>query len=361
MCTIDSIRLQVMVFVWLKLIVFIYVFALGIYFAASTDLQQAFGLEFLSHGLSLIFLALLSMGIIFPQKYAVNKHNRFLLAMSFVFDTIVFAEMINYALVIDSYTPPEFAKELQEDCLRNTPEIYTNKDCQPFYEADRTAGLRLMWATYFTDKKDKFSFQVLDTIQTSETCCGFFQPFRCIENKASFPPDRLQEGVSSDLLKQIVECGKYDNYYPEQDNCVDFFDFAADPPIIGGCEYDLGVGNCIDDDVQQSGIGCASALEDFVVGQISPHTAMLIMVSLVSLQFMTYACCMWWKRKESDVFPDFVTETKVNLEICFLYRSSTSIQSVMAVFIRQLINCIGLYQFFLLFLIRFAINYPYCY
>lgn len=312
MCTIDSIKLQVMVFIWLKLTVYVYVFALGIYLASSTDLSQAFGVEFVSHGLSLIFLALLSMGLILPQKYAVNRHNRFLLAFSFIFDTIVFAEMINYSVIINSYTVSEFPKDLQEDCLRNEQLIYTEEDCEDFYAADRTAGLRLMWATYFSDKDDKISFQVLDSIQRG-TCCGFFQPFRCIQNKSQFPDDRLQEGVSADLLKQIVSCGEYENFYPEQDNCADFFDFAADPPIIGGCEYDLGVGNCIDDDVQASLIGCASAIEDYVVTLIAAHPGVLIICALVSLQFMTYSACMWWKRKESDVFPSFVTETNVSM------------------------------------------------
>lgn len=308
MCTIDSIKLQVMVFSWFKLIIALYIFGTGIYFASSTDVQQAFGLEYISYGLSLIFLSLLSGGIIFPHKYAVNKHNRFLLAMAFVFDTIVFAELINFGIIIGSYMPPEFSKELQLDCLKNTPEIYTVEECTPYYNSDRTAGMRLLWETYFTDRSNKASFQVLTTFEGG-TCCGFFQPFRCIENESKFPKSRLQEGVASELLSQRVSCGAFSDYYPQQSDCTDYKDFATQ--LIGGCEYDLGVGFCLDVTIKEDSLGCASIVEDYAVELIAPHSIMLLVSSAFSLLFMTYSCCMWWKRKETDLFPEFVTDVKV--------------------------------------------------
>jgi hypothetical protein len=224
----------------------------------------------------------------------------------------VFAELINYGLTVASYMPSEFPKELQLDCLRTKPLIYTVEECTPFYESDRTAGMRLLWNSYFTDKKAKSSFQVLTTFEGG-TCCGFFQPFRCIPNTDKYPKTRLQTGISSDLLDARVTCGAYENYYPQQDNCLDYKDFAADPPIIGGCEYDLGVGFCLDVRVKSSSMGCASEVEDYAVTLITPHFAMLLFSSAVSLLFMTYSCCMWWKRKDSDLFPEFVTDVKVSL------------------------------------------------
>lgn len=319
MCQISSIRLQVVLFIWLKLVVGIYVFSVGVYFATSTDLQHAFGLEYVSHGLSLIFLALLSIFLILPQKYAVNKHNRALLAFAFVFDTIVFAELINYGVLIGSYTFSEFEKDLQLDCLRYRPQIYSDKDCKAFFESDRTAGIRLMWASYFSDKANRYSFLRLFQIQENGNCCGFFRPFDCIENKDGYPSDKLQQGITGSLLKARVSCGDYDNYYPKQSNCVDFFDFAAEPPIVGGCEYDLGVGSCLDEDIQGSFLGCASHAEDYVVGLITAHSSMMFVCSLVSLQFMIYSCCMWWKRKESDVFPAISTDTQVSYFLFSLF------------------------------------------
>lgn len=310
MCTIDSIKLQVMVFSWFKLIVSVYIFGAGIYFASSTDLQQAFGLQFLSYGLSLIFLALLSGCIIFPHKYAVNRHNRLLLAVAFVFDSIVFAELINFGLTVGSYIPPAFPKELQMDCLRNQPLKYTTEKCMPFYNSDRTAGMRLLWEYYYSDRGNKDSFQVLTNFGEG-TCCGFFQPFRCIPNMAKFPRTRLQDGIDSYLLEHRVICSQHDNYYPRQSECIDYKDFAADPPIIGGCQHDLGVGFCLDAEISPASTGCASAVEDYATQLIEPHSIMLLVSSGMSLLFMTYSCCMWWKRKSTDLFPEFVTEVKV--------------------------------------------------
>jgi len=304
-----------MVFSWFKLIVAIYVFAVGVYFTSSDDLQQAFGLEYVSYGLSLIFLALLSGAIIFPHKYAVNRHNRFLLASAFVLDTIVFAEFINFAVILGSYLPPEFPKELQLDCLRNKPLIYTEEECTTFYNADRTAGMRLVWERYYTDKANKVSFQVLTTFEAG-TCCGFFQPFRCIANPDNFPKTRLLTGIADYLLEDRVICSEYDPYYPEQDDCQDYKDFAAG--IIGGCRYDLGVGFCTSVDIMDSALGCASTVEDYATSLISAHAAVLFLCAAMSLLFMTYSCCMWWKRKESDLFPKFVTDVKTNRQYKFV-------------------------------------------
>lgn len=308
MCTLSNLRLQVSVFSWVKFGLALYVFSLGIYFAVSSDIQKAFGTEFVAYGLSLIFLALLSAVVIVPHLFAVRRHNRFLLVVAFVMDTIVCAELINYGTIVSKYIPSEFNKALQLDCLSNTPTTYTIEECTPFYNSDRTAGMRLVWERYFTDKANKYSNQVLATFETG--CCGFFQPFHCIENNSSFPANRLTTGVDSSLLKQRVTCGAYPNYYIQQSNCADDA-IIAQPPVIGGCMYDLAVSSCLDATIYSYTIGCASAVEDYAVALISPHATMLIVTAVISMLFMLYSCCLWWKRKESDIFPEFVAETKV--------------------------------------------------
>ncbi len=310
MCTLSSIKLLVMVMSWFKLIITVYVFYVGIYFAGSTDLQQAFGVEFQSYGLSLIFLALLSGIIILPHKFGVDRHNRFIMVVTFVFDTIVFAELISFGLTVQSYTYPKFDKFLQLDCLRNTPKWHTYEECLPFYNSDRTAGFRLMWEGYFSDKSDKTKFQVLSTIQGG-LCCGFFSPFKCQPNTSKFPKNRLTKGVSSAFLKGRVTCGDFPDYYPRQSNCISYEDYSANPPLIGGCYYDLGVSFCLDVAIGESSTGCASAVEDYVVSLIAPHAVMLMASSTLNAIFMLFACCMWWKRKETDIFPEFITEHKV--------------------------------------------------
>lgn len=309
MCTLSGIRIFVSVANWLKAIFLLYTFAMGCFFASSATLQQAFGTAFLSHGLSLIFLALLGFGLLYPLKFGVDRHNRFVLAFVFCMETVIFAEMINYGLILQSYTYPAFSKSMQLDCLRNTPAVYSAEQCNAFYDHDRTAGFRLVWQYFFSKSHNKLMLQELAVIQGG-LCCGFFQPFNCRENTAKFPSDRNTEGIHSQFLHQRVACSTYDNYYPEQYNCADVYDYTTNPPTIGGCRFDLGVSFCLDTEITSSSIGCASYMEDYVVGLVAPHAPLFLGLSVFSFLYMLVCCCMWWKRKETDVFPDFLQANK---------------------------------------------------
>lgn len=313
MCSIPTVRLIVMMFSWVKAAFMIYIFGIGCFFASSLDLQHGYGVEFVSYGLSLVFLGLLSLGMIYPLKYGVDRHNRFLLVMVFIFETIVFAELINFAIIIQSYTIPQFSKSFQMDCLRNQPLLYTTEECQAYYRSDRTAGFRLVWQYYFSTKDNRKSYQILSTLQET-ACCGFFQPFQCQEITSKYPKNLGTKGIDSSFLKQRVSCGPYENYYPEQDNCIDYYDFAASPPIVGGCRYDLGVGFCLNQNVEGEMFGCASATEDLVATFVVPQVPMMLGCSVLNLAYMLIACCMWWKRKESDVFPAFLKREESRIE-----------------------------------------------
>jgi len=259
-------------------------------------------------------LALLSGGIILPHKYGVRRHNRFIMAVTFLFDTIVFCELISIGYTVQQYTYPWFSKGLQLDCLRNTPLLHTLEECQPFYDSSRTAGFRLFWEAYYTGKGDKFKFQVLQRIEGG--CCGFFPPFNCIVNEGRFPKNRLTDGIDGQFLKHKVDCGNYPDYYPEQvGTCTNYYDVSVNPPLVGGCKYDLGVGFCLNtQDIDKSAIGCAAATEDYVIALISGHAVMIMMSSTFNAIFMLFACCMWWKRKETDIFPEFVTEKNTSVQ-----------------------------------------------
>jgi hypothetical protein len=282
-----------------------YIFSIGCYFASSNTLQQAFGVQFISYGLSLIFISLLAFGLLYPFKYGIDRHNRFVLAVVFVFESIVFGELINFGLTIQSYTYPTFNKDLQLDCSRNTPLKYSTEECTAYFNHDRTAGFRLVWAYYFSTSTNVLNYQVLSTIQGG-LCCGFYPPFKCTENKAKFPSNRVTTGITSSYLKQRTTCSQYENYYPEQYDCADVKDYSTNPPIIGGCEYDLGVSFCLDSEIYSSTSGCSSYTEDYVVNLIAPHAPVLLGLCSLSLIYMLLCCCMWWKRKEVDVFPEFV-------------------------------------------------------
>lgn len=306
MCSIQAIRIFTSVLVWLKAIFLLYTFAIGIFLASSFTLQQAFGVEFLSYGLSLIFIALLGFAIIYPFKYGIDRHNRFVILFVFCLETIVFAEMINYGLVLQSYTVSDFSKGLQKDCSQNVPSIYSSDRCNAFYDADRTAGFRLVWTYFFSKSRNKFNFQTLSLIQDSGNCCGFFPPQNCRANEGGFPSNRDTAGIAAQFLKQRVTCAEYPQYYPEQYNCADVVDYSTNPPTIGGCRYDLGVSFCLENAIASDSMGCASYMEDYVVGLISPHAPVLMGLSTFSFIFLLLCACMWWKRKETDVFPDFL-------------------------------------------------------
>jgi hypothetical protein len=311
MCSIGSIRLFLQAFNWVKAGFSLYVFAIGCFLASSSDMQQAFGVEFISHGISLIFISILSLAMIYPFKFGVDKHNRCVIMFIFVMETIVFAELINYSIILRSYTFSEFPKALQSDCLRNVPQTYSAEQCAAFYNSDRTAGFRLFWESYFTKIEAKQAYQVLTTIG-KRLCCGFFQPFRCTPNPDQFPSNRATKGIDSKFLVSRVQCSTFKNYYQSQDNCQDVYDYSTDPPTIGGCVYDLGAGSCLRNKYEPETIGCASFVEDYVVALVAPHAIAILIAAMLNFLCMVLACCMWWKRKETDIFPEFLSGNKVN-------------------------------------------------
>jgi hypothetical protein len=307
MCVPKSIRLFVSIFTWFKLVFMLYLFGTGCYFAQSNDLQAAFGIEFVTFGVGLIFLSLISISMLFPFRYGINRHNRFLLAFVFIMETIVFSSLIGLGSNVLSYTVPVFPKSMQSDCLRKQPETFTIGECEAFYNHQRTAGFRVFWTSYYSRRNDKYANQMLADIE-SGICCGFFQPFRCTENTSKFPPKFNADQVKGELKKQRVTCSEHANYYPQQSDCVDYIDFAAG--IIGGCNYDLGTGFCLEQEIDPGTVGCASATEDFVSALIKPHALLFIGLSILNFLYMCLACVMWWKRKESDVFPTYVDDKK---------------------------------------------------
>jgi len=57
--------------------------------------------------------------------------------------------------------------------------------------------------------------------------------------------------------------------------------------------------------------GCASAVEDYAATLISSSGTTMISAAFINLLAMLVSCCMWWKRKPDDVFPDFLREARV--------------------------------------------------
>jgi hypothetical protein len=310
MCSIKSIRLGVQSLSILKIFLSFYIFGAGCLFCGSYELQQAYGLAYVGYGVQLIFAGLISLLAIVPHWYANKRHNRFLLVTVFTMDTLVLIIVAVTATTMQTYLPPLFPKDLQLDCLRNVPQIYSLEECTPFYNSPRTAGFRLFWEGKYTDRKNTRSFQVMATVQ-GDICCGFFAPLNCIPNTNKFPPDRSEMNINPIFLKQEVSCGNITGYYPQTDICTDYYKSAAINPVVGGCNWDLGIGFCTEADVTPSTIGCASAVEDYVGGLITPHITFLLLTTAIIGITMLYSCCMLWKRREEDVFPELVNAVRL--------------------------------------------------
>lgn len=312
MCTIHNIRLLNLIFAFIKAIFALYVFGAGITLAEDMLIQQSFGVAFHSMGAGLAMLGLMSGFIIPVHMFSVKRHNKFLLIVAFIVDLLVMSLVIKVGLDIGTYTIPSYSKELQLDCNRKVPQIYNKSECILYYEDENTAGYRLAWTALYNDRNNTNSFQILTTLE-GRKCCGFFGPSNCIPDIKKFPSDRPQLGIQKSQLKQRVTCGNKPTYYVTQRDCLDYYDPAAIPPIVGGCNFDMGLGFCISQKITDRSSGCAFEMQDYMISLISPHAVMLIASSALNILSMFIACCMFWKRKEYDVFPEFtITKVKVN-------------------------------------------------
>ena len=212
-----------------------------------------------------------------------------------------------------SYTLKIYSPAFQNDCLQNKPDEHTHEECLSYLRHDSTTGMRLAWASFFSLSDDPKYYQYISTLQDDNLCCGFGPPLRCVNDTRKPPPDRPLEDLDRLYARRRVTCGETARYYPQQDNCLHYFDPNTIPQIVGGCEYDMAVGNCVDDDaVLFNSYGCANYMEDFVASFVGPQALLLMGSSGMNILSMIVSCCMLWKRKNSDVFPDFIHEKVMN-------------------------------------------------
>ena len=178
MCRISSIQMMMMVLVYVKGLFGFIVFMIGTSFVSDINLHEAFTTRFKEYGGGLVMLGMMSGIIVLPMRWAVDRHNRAMIMFCFWIDVIVLASQIHLGQTVTSYTYPDFPSELQKDCLLLKPEIYSPLECQPYFNSDRVAGMRLYWQYYYTDRLQKSSFQKITSIE-GDVCCGFFGPLRC--------------------------------------------------------------------------------------------------------------------------------------------------------------------------------------
>lgn len=311
MCTIDNIRLAMPAVTAVKLIIALYICVIGGIFSSSDELHKAYGVFFASTGAGIVMIGLTSAFMSIPQTFAVKRHNRFVLLVCFAIDTILMTQAITAGLSVYEPTIPVFDSQLQKDCLLHAPKIYTQEECDVYLRSERIAGFKLVWASYFSQLSDADYFATVSNMEDRNLCCGFGPPKQCRNDTRPFPSDRPLDNVKGYLAKDRIVCGEKPFFYPEQKNCIDYFDENSIPQIVGGCDYDLGGGGCVELDIEDSMKGCADVLEGVIANKVAPHALIIMGSSGLSFLSMMISCCMYWKRKESDVFPDFLHEEKV--------------------------------------------------
>ena len=125
-------------------------------------------------------------------------------------------------------------------------------------------------------------------------------------NSTPFPANRDTSNIEPWLIDNgRVVCGPVETYYPETDEWTTISDFDTVPPTVGGCSRDLALGYCLERPLIDTSSGCALFVEETLVASISTIGVMLVVLTAINVYTMLLSCCMWWKRKETDVFPNF--------------------------------------------------------
>jgi hypothetical protein len=315
MCTIDNIKRAVVVVNSIKLIMALFVVIIGGIFAANDTIHKSYGIFFMGTGTGILFLGLFSAAVVYPLHYSIKRHNKFVMICCFFVDTLVLTQVIYLGKTCYDPTIPIYSGGLEADCLRHSPLIYTEEECLEYLNSDRTSGFRLAWAAIFNRIGNPDYFQLLTSFEDENLCCGFGPPLVCRPDDRPFPSDRPTDGVMGYMTDHRTVCGPIENYYRQQGNCLDYFNVEVLPPIVGGCIYDMGGGTCLEDDLTDASKGCADVFEAYVKGLVKPFAVMLMGSSFTNLISMILACCMCWKRKETDTFPDFLKIEMVNVII----------------------------------------------
>lgn len=307
MCTLDNIKLSVIVVNVVKGLLTLYVMIIGGIFATTDAYHKAYGIFMVSNGAGLILIGLLSLSLMIPFAYSIKRHNRFVLLVCFFLESLVLSQLIYLGNSFYVPTIPTFDKSLQNDCLQHKFTTYTKDECELYLQSDRFAGFKLTWAGYYSKVSTANFYKLLSDIEDASICCGFGPPLRCVNDSRPYPPDRPTAHVRS-VHKQRTVCGYIDNYYLVEDNCVHFFDEFSNPKIIGGCNYEMPAGGCRHDDISSSTKGCGDAFERYMGNLVAPHALVVMGASAINFLAILISCCMWWKRKETDTFPDFLKD-----------------------------------------------------
>ena len=141
MCTIETIRLSMSAILTLKIIIAIVVVIVGFIFATTDVIIKAYGEYFIEAGGGIIMLGLTSLGLSYPMHFGIKRHNRFVLLVLFVIETVLLSQAISVGLLTFEPTVPLYPSDLMADCSRHIPETYSTEECNEYLYSDRVSCL----------------------------------------------------------------------------------------------------------------------------------------------------------------------------------------------------------------------------
>ena len=137
MCTIETIRLSMAAVLTLKVITAIFLLVAGFIFSTTDTIVKAYGEYFVEAGAGIVMMGLSSLAISYPFHFAIKRHNRFVLLVLFVIETVLLSQVITVGLTTYESTIPVFPSDLMADCSRHSPESYTLDECNRYLYSDR--------------------------------------------------------------------------------------------------------------------------------------------------------------------------------------------------------------------------------
>uniref|UniRef100_A0A7S2W8E5 Tetraspanin n=2 Tax=Rhizochromulina marina TaxID=1034831 RepID=A0A7S2W8E5_9STRA len=317
MCLPKNIKLLMMILNGFKAISFLLFIVFGAMISSNEDFQRAYGTEISSLAGGIITLAFFVPVSTFLGYKGTKMHNKFLLLVHALLEGFLLVVQLSLALALIGYAQPETSIDIRKDCSRTYPVMNSREDCQSWFESDRYAGFKLVWAYNFEMAMiDQAYFSYLTAFQIEGKCCGFSAPLNCEDDERSYPEGLLTEGVKGYWLDQRTTCGRERTWYQpsgqDGSECNQPVDPNAVVPRYGGCRYEMPIGDCLNDVPLIDTLGCASYVEEQINGELIMQAGVVAFLTLFEFISMIAACCYCMKRKEEDRLPPYLIQVPIH-------------------------------------------------
>lgn len=190
----------------------------------------------------------------------------------------------------------DFSVVFKKECVRNKGiGVSTDPACDSYFNGDMYNGLYTTWG----DRHDKsfkspFYKAMLQDVQKSYACCGFGTVQGCREDRKLVSTD-YPEGQ---------KCGTVPGWYPPTTYCSVMVKFPGEEfEVVGGCPYDLPIGECGIKQPLNYTRGCAEGSQQWLNSKLIPYGAIAFEMGWIQVVTIVVSGVLFWKRKDWDVVP----------------------------------------------------------